>query len=167
LEIRVLSQEDAEAFRTLRLAALKECPTAFTADYETNLRLPLSHFAAQIQSSPDKFMVGAFRDPALVGMGGFYRSEGLKLRHKGNIWSMYVAPNLRGSGTGRKVLQEIIARARALEGIRQVHLSVIADNMPARTLYLASGFEIIGREPCAVQVDGKFFDEDRLVLMLR
>jgi ribosomal protein S18 acetylase RimI-like enzyme len=166
LEIRVLAQDDAEAFRVLRLAALKECPTAFTADYETNLRLPLTHFAAQIQSSPDKFMVGAFQHRTLVGMAGFYRSEGLKVRHKGNIWSMYVAPDLRGGGTGRKILQEIIARARALEGILQVHLSVVADNVRARTLYRTSGFEIIGHEPCAVQVDGKFFDEDRLVLVL-
>jgi hypothetical protein len=38
VEIRLLTRDDAEAFRALRLSALKECPTAFTADYETNLQ---------------------------------------------------------------------------------------------------------------------------------
>jgi ribosomal protein S18 acetylase RimI-like enzyme len=167
VEIRLLTPDDAGAFRALRLAALKECPTAFTADYETNLQRPLSYFAAQIVPLPDKFIVGAFQNVALAGMAGFYRSEGPKLRHKGNIWSMYVAPELRGGGVGRKILHEIIAVARTLEGIIQVHLCVVADNLRARRLYLASGFEIIGREHRAVQVDGKFFDEDRLVLPLR
>jgi ribosomal protein S18 acetylase RimI-like enzyme len=167
MEIRLLTRGDAESFRTLRLAALKECPAAFTADYAANRQRPLSHFAAQIQSLPDNFVVGAFEERALGGVAGFYRSEGPKLRHKGNIWSMYVAPDLRRGGVGRKLLQEIIARARTLEDIVQVHLSVIADNLAARTLYVSSGFEIVGREPRAVKVDGAFLDEDRLVLRLR
>jgi hypothetical protein len=73
VEIRLLTRDDAEAFRALRVAALKECPTAFTAEYETNLQRPLSHFAAQIHASPDSFMVGAFQNRTLAGMAGFLR----------------------------------------------------------------------------------------------
>ena len=163
-DIRSLTQVDAAIFRALRLAALKECPTAFTADYATNLQQPVSHFSAQIKSSPDNFIVGAFQNLTLAGMAGFYRSEGPKLRHRGNIWGMYVAPNVRGAGWGRKILAEVISRARALEGILQIHLSVVADNEKARTLYLRNGFTVVGREPRAIQVDGKFYDDDLLVL---
>ena len=167
MNLRLLTKDDAQAFRTLRLAALKQCPTAFTADYETNRRQPLEYFAAQIQTSQDNFIVGAFQSLTLVGMAGFYRSEGPKLRHKGNIWSMYVSPDLRGSGLGRQILQEIISRARALDGMVQVHLSVVADNLRARTLYLGSGFESVGREPRAIQVEGTYYDDELMVLLLR
>jgi RimJ/RimL family protein N-acetyltransferase len=48
----------------------------------------------------------------------------------------------------------------------QILLSVVADNVAARTLYLSVGFEVTGREPRTVQVDGRFYDEDRMVLSL-
>ena len=167
MEIRLLTPGDAQAFRALRLAALKECPTAFTADYESNVRRPLSHFAAQLQPDPDTFMLGAFRNVDLVAMAGFHRSKGPKLHHRGNIWSVYVAPDLRRGGLGRQMLRDVIALARTLDGVIQIHLSVVADNMSARTLYLNSGFELMGRMPRAVHVDGKYFDEELLVLALK
>jgi len=162
----LLTPGDAETFRALRLGALKECPTAFTADYETNVRRPLSHFAAQLQPDPDSFMVGAFRNVDLVAMAGFYRSKGPKLRHRGNIWNVYVAPDLRRGGLGRQMLRDVIALARTLDGVIQIHLAVVADNVSARTLYLKCGFKIVGHTPRAVHVDGKYFDEDLLVLPL-
>jgi hypothetical protein len=68
MELRMLTRDDAESFRGLRLAALKECPSAFTADYEVNRQRPLAHFAAQIQSLPDNFVLGAFQNRTLAGM---------------------------------------------------------------------------------------------------
>jgi ribosomal protein S18 acetylase RimI-like enzyme len=166
MHLRLLTQDDAEAFRAVRLRAMLEHPTAFTADYEVNAHRPLSHFAAQIQTASDNFIVGAFEATELVGIGGFFRSDGPKVRHKGNIWSMYVSPSVRGAGVGRKLLNELLSRARNLVDIEQVHISVVADNAVARTLYLSSGFEIYGREPRGVKVDGKYYDDEHMVLRL-
>jgi ribosomal protein S18 acetylase RimI-like enzyme len=127
----------------------------------------MSHFTAQLQPDPDTFMLGAFRNVDLVAITGFYRSKGPKLRHRGNIWSVYVAADLRRSGLGRQMLRDVVALARTLDGVIQIHLSVVADNMSARTLYLNSGFKLVGRTPRAVLVDGKYFDEDLLVLPLQ
>ena len=166
VQIRSLAQDDAESFREVRLGAMKERPTAFTADYQTNLQRPLSHFAAQIHSLPDNFILGAFQNHSLAGIVGFFRSDGPKVCHNGNIWSMYVCPELRGQGVGRRLLVDAIDRARAVPGLLQILLSVVADNVAARILYLSVGFKVTGREPRTVQVDGRFYDEDRMVLSL-
>jgi len=44
--------------------------------------------------------VGSFKDGLLIGMIGFVREQRNKLRHKGNIWGMYVVPEARGEGIG-------------------------------------------------------------------
>src|SRR5689334_15302028 len=108
MQLRLLTPTDAEAFRAIRLEAMRDSPAAFTADYDINLQRPLSHFVAQINNRNDNFIIGAFDVDTLVAIGGFFRSDGPKLRHKGNVWSMYVTPRMRGTGLGRKVLQEII-----------------------------------------------------------
>jgi ribosomal protein S18 acetylase RimI-like enzyme len=166
VHLRPLTPADAELFRRHRLDALREAPAAFSADYETNAQRPLSDFAARIRTAPDNFMMGAFRSDALVGFAGFYRSDGPKQRHKGNIWGMYVVPHARGTGVGRQVLSAIIDRARSLEAIEQIHLSVVADNTAARALYLSTGFETFGREPHALRIGDRYYDEEHMVLFL-
>jgi ribosomal protein S18 acetylase RimI-like enzyme len=79
---------------------------------------------------------------------------------------MYVAPEVRGRGLGRMLLEAAIAQARATPGIEQLMLAVNATNVPARNLYLAMGFEPFGREPRALKIDGHYFDEDYMALFL-
>jgi len=52
------------------------------------------------------------------------------------------------------------------QGVLQIQLCVNADNVRARNLYLSLGFAAFGREPRALRVGDRFFDEEHMVLRL-
>lgn len=165
-DLRPLCAADAPAFRDLRLQAMKESPSAFSADHAENAQRPLAHFAAQIGNQPDRFILGAFQDGALLGMAGFYRCDGVKQHHKAHIWTMYVAPASRGLGLGRRILQDVLHRARALGDLDQVLIAVTVGNAAAARLYANCGFVAYGRERRALKIDGVAYDIDHMVLRL-
>ena len=109
----------------------------------------------------DKFVLGAFGDEGqLFGVVTFMRDTGMKTRHKGNIFGMYVVPEKRGTGLGRKLLEELIRRAREMEGIEQINLAVVSSNNNAKELYLSLGFEIYGQERNALKYEDQYYDDD-------
>ncbi len=170
LEIRALTENDAEDFQPLRLRALKEHPDAFGSSYESESGLSLETVAARMRrtaESPNAFTLGAYRDGRLIGMVGFYRDAwGEKVRHKGHVWGMYVVSERQGEGVGRRLMRELLARAARLDGLGQVHLCVVAGNASARGLYASLGFETYGIEPNALIVDGQRLDEAHMVYFL-
>jgi ribosomal protein S18 acetylase RimI-like enzyme len=111
-------------------------------------------------------MFGAFCGGVLAGMVGVGRQRKLKMRHKAHIWSMYVAPAQRGQGLARQLMQAAIAHAWGMRGIRQVQLSVTANNQAATALYLSLGFAEYGREREALCVNGELYDEALMALPL-
>ncbi|HZY41048.1 MAG TPA: GNAT family N-acetyltransferase [Anaerolineae bacterium] len=168
INIRLLTEADAGAFREVRLRALREEPTAFTSSIEEFSQHTLDKIAARFRSDPaESFMLGAFDADRLVGMIGFYRETALKLRHKGDIISLYVAPEARGQGIATALLRAAIDRARSIAGLEQLMLGVVATQIVARKLYEALGFVVFGREPRAVKIDDQFLDEEFMVLDLR
>lgn len=167
--IRCLDEADGEAFRALRLRALREHPDAFGSSYEETVSQPPDELARRMRPDPARpynFVLGAF-DPALAGMIGFYRESSLKMRHKGGIWGMYVAREAQGRGFGRALLERAIAEARAQEGLVQIALAVTSANEAARRLYLSCGFAVYGTEPRALKLGDRYLDEDLMVLRLR
>lgn len=157
-QIRLLGPADKDQFWALRLRALKEEPHAFGASYDEALETTDSEIEKRLTASSDSFVLGAF-NPQLVGMIGFYRRGGKKLRHKGNIWGMYVAGEGRGLGLGRALLSETIVRASKLPGLSHVTLSVVTSNEAAVSLYESQGFQTYGIESAALQVDNQLLDE--------
>ncbi|MFN8595425.1 MAG: GNAT family N-acetyltransferase [Anaerolineae bacterium] len=166
--IRLLTETDASAFRAIRLRALREEPTAFTSSYEEFSQRPLDKIAARFRSDPtEEFMLGAFDDDRLVGIVGYYRDGAKKQRHRGNIISMYVTPEVRGRGVGKALLLNAIERVREIPGVDQLLLGVMVSQHAAQQLYATVGFVVFGREPRALKVGDQYYDEEFMILDLR
>ncbi|GEO27969.1 hypothetical protein AAC03nite_37540 [Alicyclobacillus acidoterrestris] len=94
------------------------------------------------------------------------RENSLKTAHKGNVYGMYVAPEMRGRGLGKSLMLELINKARDCDGLEQINLTVVSKNEYAKRLYKSVGFEVYGVERNALKYNGQYFDEDLMVLFL-
>jgi ribosomal protein S18 acetylase RimI-like enzyme len=114
-------------------------------------------------------VIGSFENSRLTGTAGFFRRRHNKERHKGHIWGVYVRPESRGKGMARALMQEVIRRARQMEGLEQVTL-VASAHLPARKLYEALGFESYGVErrslKIGAQIGAEYVDDVLMVLWL-
>src|SRR5882762_366740 len=114
MTIRFLGSDDLAVYRELRLAGLKESPTAFGSSYAEELELPSTEFAARLRppDKPDNGIFGAFvEDRGLLGILGFAREYRVRRSHIALIWGMYVSPEYRGQGFGAALVDETIAHA--------------------------------------------------------
>jgi ribosomal protein S18 acetylase RimI-like enzyme len=159
MHIRRLTPEDVSPVRALRLSALLEEPTAFGSSHEEEAAFPPEVFADRLTEHPDQGLFGAFDNARLIGMVSLRRERMHKLRHKGMIFGMYVAPEARGAGVGRELLLHALALARSVPGLLQVNLSVNAGNVPAIALYESLGFKRFGQEPGAMKIGEVLHDE--------
>lgn len=169
MNIRLLNDSDAQAYREVRLRALKNDPDASGSTYEQEETKPLVHIIERIHHTKDQFTLGCFDDSnTLVGIVNFSRENRLKTAHKGNIYGMYVEPQFRGRGVGKALLLALIERAtKECEGLEQIHLTVVSTNQSAKRLYVSLGFEVYGIEPRALKFDEQYYDEDLMILRLR
>lgn len=163
MELRVLESGDVAAFTTLRLAALRECPTAFSSSYEEECDIPLARRAERMAPGRDHAIFGAFDGQNLVGTAGLHREGGRKLAHKALIWGVYVAPSFRQRGVGRRLMERALAHAASMPGLLQVTLGVNTENTAAIALYRSLGFETFGLERGFLLVDGVLHDELHMV----
>ncbi len=117
----------------------------------------------------DSFTIGAFLDENLAGIVSFARdgNEREKLRHKGVLFRMYVSSEYRGQGIAKVLLQNVIERAKLLDNMEQINLTVVNNNINAKNIYTKFGFETFSSEKNAFKWKGKYFDEDSMVLFLK
>ena len=158
--IRPLRAEDAAQWRVLRLEALKAYPTAFASSYEEALGQDLS---ARIPppASPS-VLFGAFDAGVLGGCAGLHVYPGIKQRHKGQLWGVYVTPSWHRRGVGAALVRTVIEHARAHVAILQLH--VLFENAAARALYRRLGFVPYGIERRALRHEGKDYDDELMAL---
>jgi RimJ/RimL family protein N-acetyltransferase len=165
VDLRPLGRGDAEAYREIRLEALSRHPDAFGAAFEDERERTVEQFAERLGQPPPATVFGGFDGDRLVGTAGFYAHTGLKVRHGGVLWGMYVRPAWRGSGLAERLVRAVIGHARAQE-IEVLELTVARDNPAAFTLYDRLGFAPYGVREEALKVDGRYVAEVLMVLRL-
>jgi ribosomal protein S18 acetylase RimI-like enzyme len=170
MNIRLLTEHDLIPFQILRLRGLQETPDAFAITSEEFQQESLPQILERLcveGDPPERFVLGAFdREDSLIGIAGFFRENLIKMRHKAYIWGMYVAPEVRGQGIGKMLLQDLLRRSATYPGLEQIHLGVVITNEAARRLYITSGFHAYGLEPHALKHGEQYLDEELMFFPL-
>lgn len=164
--VRRLVPADAAEFKRVRLMGLAQHPDAFTstvADWD----LPLENYVERIENA---HVIGAFAadDRTLLGhvVLATHFGQGEKIRHKCELWSVYVTQEARRNGAARTMLESAIMAAREL-GYEWLKLQVAEHNAPARRLYERLGFEAFGLEKDYLKLaDGRRVSEVYMQLRL-
>lgn len=132
----------------------------FASHHQDELAVPLETTKHHLQAD---FVVGAFIDDALVGIGGLSRQTGGKINHRGLLWGMYVKPAYRGSGISNAIMQKLIDHAEII-GIEQIILTVVSENLTASRFYERWGFNVYGIDKSSIKLaDGSSLDETLMV----
>jgi ribosomal protein S18 acetylase RimI-like enzyme len=155
MHVTRLTAADAERFLQFRAEALANDPLTFRITPDDDAALGLPFWRERLTRD---FVVAVIDDDGRwLGMGGLSQLVGSKLSHKALIWGMYVAPAARGSGAASRIIEALLEHARGR--VRQVQLTVMADNERAQALYKRHGFVTYAIEPASVRRGDRFDDE--------
>jgi GNAT superfamily N-acetyltransferase len=131
--IKQATAEDWELLREVRLRALADSPEAFLETLETASKAPESHW--RDRATPSDKQACFLREEG-AGMVGCFVADDPETVF---LVAMWVAPEVRGTGTARDLVQHVVDWARE-HGAARVCLSVEAGNDRAARLYENCGF---------------------------
>jgi ribosomal protein S18 acetylase RimI-like enzyme len=139
-----LGAADWQTYRTIRLAMLKESPSAFGGTHD---QAEGNDERVWKQRLTDNAVLLARVGPAPAG-SAVCSVSGTTDPGDCGLYGMWVDPRFRRSGVARALIGAVVERALAA-GRRRVVLDVVADNDAARTVYERAGFVATGhRAPC-------------------
>jgi GNAT superfamily N-acetyltransferase len=143
MEIMRLGVGDEDRLREVRLRALADEPKAFASTYAREARFTRDVWTARLTGDRSVTLLAVDGDRAL-GMTSARIEERPGTAH---LLGMWVAPEARGRGVGRRLIDAIVDWAHERE-IHELGLWVTDANEPARALYANSGFRPTGeRQP--------------------
>lgn len=144
-EVKVCRIADSEwdTYRTTRLAALRESPSAFGSTLELALSLSETDWQHRISnaSATLDFPVFAKSSEEVIGLAwGKIHEESASTAH---LFQMWVAPAARGRGAGTKLLNAVVNWAKE-QHVARLLLSVTIDDSAAWRMYKSAGFQEFG-----------------------
>jgi len=164
--IRAFAPDEWRLYRDARLAALLDSPDAFGSTHAESAARGDSAWRDRLRTidAATDVPIAALRDGEVLGMAWATRaSVESEIAH---LYQMWVAPNARGEGVGRRILERALDWART-QGVRRMLLAVTIGGASARRLYESIGFRADGEpEPLqpgsALQVQPMALDLDEV-----
>jgi ribosomal protein S18 acetylase RimI-like enzyme len=145
VRIHTVQLRDWQDYRDIRLAALKDTPSAFASTWQQEAALTDSQWLERAQRSEDgdtqTIVIAVDDDGRSVGLAGGYRPGDLGA--DAELISMWVAPDCRGRKISPELVRAVLAWAESHRA-GSVGLWVNAANRPAISLYEKEGFRRTG-----------------------
>lgn len=171
LTLRLLTESDLLAYKSLRDAMLSAHEAAFTSDAATELQREAASYRHRLHPQAGGralFTLGAWIGDHLVGVLTCEQEARLKVRHVAHLVGMMVDDTHQGRGIGRALMGHALTLLRREPLLEIVTLSVSAGNAPAMALYRSFGFSRYGHLPRALRLsDGRYVGKDLMSLELQ
>lgn len=165
-EVRALVPDELDAWWDLRLRSLRDHPDAFGGDYESAIQRGPDYLRGGLVDGAVERLFAAFApDGSLVAQLRTVAETG-KRGHIAMIISVATDPRHRGLGLQKALIRLAVEHCRSFPEVRQVHISVNAENAAALRVYQGAGFVAWGREPRALRSELGFHDEIHMAMML-
>ena len=157
MTVRRIRADEGKLLRVVRLAALADAPFAYSSTHEREADLTADDWAERAatraisDSASTWFAVDEGGD--VLGLVGAFRPQDTDVE----LVSMWTAPEARGLGVARQLVEVVVAWAREV-GSTTVSLWVTRGNEPAHRLYESMGFVETGdfqplpSDPCKDEV---------------
>ena len=139
IALRRATSDDWQAYREIRLRALREAPDAYGSMLERELEFDEALWRSR---SGDSYLLFAMVDGRVVAS-----VAGIPDRHESGsreVVGMWVDPEVRGRGAAASLLEALVAWAM-LEGAPAIALWVTDGNDVARRVYERGGFVATGQ----------------------
>jgi len=140
--IVALAPERWPEYKQLRLEALAREPAAFSTTLEEARAYPDEEWQRRL-GNPGAILRFAERGGRLVGLAGAYRAAdgepGVAM-----LFGVYLAAEHRGRGTGRRLVEGVLAAVGGWPEVRRVRLNANPAQAAALALYRSLGFAVVG-----------------------
>lgn len=167
MEYRRLVHSDLDSYYENRLRAVEAHPTAFLTTVEETRLNGKAHFLNTLGfAGNERAIFGAILEGKVVGSVGIFQEVRPKWVHKAKLWGMHVDAEYRNRGIGEQIMRLLVRHAKEKLKVVSIGLTVESGNAFAIRLYEQFGFKKWGVEPKAMIIDGKYYDEDHMVLLL-
>lgn len=161
MNIRLLTNQDIEAWKTIRLEALQNSPESFGSSYEEEILYTDQDWKTHLENNN---IFGCFIDNELIASACYVPFSNIKGKHRGMIWGVYTKSAHRKKGLSKDLMQNLISHAQTQ--VSQLHLSCTTANQQAKNMYEKLRFKIYGTDPKALKIEDKYYDEYLMVLDL-
>lgn len=144
MNFRFLDKNDILIFKELRLLSLKESPLAFSESYEDELKKTDAQFDFELEiigKPAESFVLGVFlKTNELIGFVKFHRDTRSKAHHKAMLHTLYIKPQFREQGIGKKLVTELFKTIESLKDLEQIHIWVLISDTSVVKFYEKFGF---------------------------
>lgn len=159
MEIVELPVEEWQAYRDLRLRALREDPQAFSSTYAAAVESAEAAWKKRLEEARQGergWLLFAREHSRLVGMIGAYIED--NATDTVTIVSVYVPREERGRGISVRLMESILGKLSRKPALKTAKLAVNKDQVAALSLYRKFGFRETGSEPLRMG-DGSLAEE--------
>ena len=142
--IKPITPENAPIFKTARLRALQDTPSAFGSTYAKESQLTDADWVARANNwnGEKSILYMAMENETVVGIAGSHLDQDDPTQ--AHLISMWTAPTHREQGVGRLLVNEIVNWARLRKAVT-LKLMVTSSNDSATAFYRRLGFTLTGR----------------------